>query len=116
MDEIILSPVKLSELGVLIETSVRKVFDESSSKPKSDSNRLESDLINIKEASQLLGLAVPTIYAKVSERLIPHCKVGKKLFFSREQLDRWVKSGQRKTIADLQGEAKDFINSKAKLL
>jgi len=113
MEEILFTPMKLTELGNLIESSVRKALNEGVS-INHESHKVDSDLINIKQASELLGLAVPTIYAKVSERLIPHSKQGKKLFFSREQLAAWIKSGQRKTVADLQTEAENFIKSKSK--
>jgi excisionase family DNA binding protein len=113
--EILLSPIKLSELGELVETSVRKAFERSTF-TKVDSKN-EPDLVDIKEASKLLGLAIPTLYAKVSERRIPHSKQGKKLYFSRKQLEEWVKSGQRKTIVEIENEATRIVSgSKVKTL
>ncbi len=112
-EEILFSPVKLSELGNLIEASVRKVFETTH--PSKTESKVESDLLDIRQASEFLGLAVPTLYAKVSERKIPHSKQGKKLFFSREQLNAWVKSGQRKTVAQIETEANSFISRKRQL-
>lgn len=109
-EDILLSPVKLSELGNLIEASVRKVFETTH--PSKTESKIESDLLDIRQASKFLGLAVPTLYAKVSERTIPHSKRGKKLFFSREQLNDWVKSGQRKTVEQIETEANNFISRK----
>jgi excisionase family DNA binding protein len=101
MDQVILSPLKICELESLIENSVRKVLEENSASNTTENTRQYSDLLNIQEASKFLGIAVPTIYSKVSERLIPHSKIGKKLFFSRDELSNWVKSGKRSSVAEL---------------
>ncbi len=105
MDDLILSPIKLSDLERIIQSSVHKGF-ENAQQGNLENNKVESDLIDIKQASKFLGLAVPTLYAKVSERLIPHCKQGKRLFFSKEQLTTWVMSGQRRTVQDIQSTIK----------
>ena len=108
MNEIILSPLKLSDIEIIIQDSVRKGI-ERTLQSKTD-NQNDSDLLDIKQASQLLGLAIPTLYAKVSERIIPHSKRGKKLYFSKNQLNEWVRSGKRKTQEEIQIEATQFVN------
>lgn len=112
MNDVLLTPIRLNELEILIENSCRKVFENTKFNKSEGSQKEESDLLNIKEASKFLGLAIPTLYAKVSERKIPHSKRGKKLFFSREQLNAWVKSGQRKTVEQIETEASNFITHK----
>jgi excisionase family DNA binding protein len=108
MEQIILSPVKLCELESMIENSMRKVLEQNLPFEKKGNNVPYSDLLNIQEASKFLGLAVPTLYAKVSDRLIPHSKIGKKLFFSRDELSTWVRSGKRSSVNELKQRAKDF--------
>jgi excisionase family DNA binding protein len=104
----IIEDVRL-ELESIIENSIRKVLNESTQKKNIEVQKEgPSDLLDIKQASELLGLAVPTLYSKVSGRLIPHSKVGKKLFFSREQLTLWIKAGDRKTRATIELEAENF--------
>jgi len=83
--------------------------------PVAKSSNQENDVIDIREASLYLGLAIPTIYAKVSERIIPHSKVGKKLFFSRKDLLAWIQNGRRKTVSDLETEANNYTKSKSKI-
>lgn len=61
-------------------------------------------------ASKITGKAVPTIYDLVHKRLIPHSKVGKDLYFSRNDLIQWLKDGKRKTTAEIQSEANDLSN------
>ena len=48
------------------------------------------DRINIKEASKVTGLTLPTIYSKVHLGTIPFKKYGSKLVFSRKALLQWM--------------------------
>ena len=70
------------------------------------------ELLNITQASELLGLALPTLYALTSSRRIPHSRKGKKLYFSKTELTEWVKSGKRKTISEIETEAENFTSKK----
>lgn len=47
-----------------------------------------------------------TVYAWVSLRQIPVNKTSKRLNFLKSEIDNWLKSGRRKTFAELQSEAK----------
>ncbi len=46
-------------------------------------------------AMEITGLAKPTIYGLVSKRKIPHSKRGKKLYFSKQDLNQWINDGER---------------------
>ena len=47
--------------------------------------------LDVKEASEYLGLAESTLYGMVSERRIPFTKMGRRLKFDRDKLDRWIR-------------------------
>jgi excisionase family DNA binding protein len=64
----------------------------------------KDELLNIKEASNLLNLSVSTIYSKVSKREIPVNKQGKRIYFYRHELMEWIKSGRVKTYLEIQGD------------
>lgn len=68
-----------------------------------------SDILTIQEAADLLHLSVPTCYTKVSKRELPHTKKGGRLYFSRQELMTWLKQGRRKTSAELEQEANDYV-------
>jgi excisionase family DNA binding protein len=53
-------------------------------------------LMNVKEAAEFLHLAPKSLYAFVSERRIPYRKAGRRLLFSREELDAWTRPAERK--------------------
>lgn len=54
-----------------------------------------SDLLTINGAAEFLSLSVPTLYTKVSRREIPVSKRGKRLYFSKDDLSVWIKSGRK---------------------
>ena len=62
------------------------------------------ELLNISEAAKLLNLSVPTIYSKVCRKEIPVNKQGKRLYFYKSELVNWIKSGRKKTSAEIRQE------------
>jgi excisionase family DNA binding protein len=72
------------------------------------------EILNIRQASELLGLAIPTLYSMVSERRIPFSKEpkGKKLMFVKSELISWVKTSRRATSRELDQEAEKLVQSK----
>jgi excisionase family DNA binding protein len=56
--------------------------------------------------------AKPTVYAWIGQRSIPYHKKGKKLMFLKSEIDSWLKEGRRKTTAEIQAEAEQFVISR----
>lgn len=77
------------------------------------------DILNIKEASKMLDLTVPTIYSKVCRRELPVFKKGNRLYFSKAELLEWIKSGKKKTDEEITMKAtkmhNDLFNKQKKL-
>jgi excisionase family DNA binding protein len=59
---------------------------------------MEKKLMNISEASEYLGFAVHTIYGWTSQKRIPHVKIGGRLRFDKEKLDRWIEQFEADVI------------------
>ena len=51
---------------------------------------MEKRLLNIKEASEYLGIPTKSLYKLVWQRRIPFVKIGKALRFDKERLDKWI--------------------------
>ncbi len=72
--------------------------------------RVDNDkLLTIREASEIIHLSVPTIYGLAQRQEIPVCKKGKRLYFTREELIQWIKTGRKKTISEIESEADHYI-------
>ena len=56
----------------------------------------------------------PTVYGWVHSRTIPCHRKGKKLYFLKSEIDVWLKSGRKKTYAEIAAESQDYINGKRK--
>lgn len=52
-------------------------------------------LLSIKEASELVGLSVPSLYKYCFLRTIPHTKIGTRLLFDEDRLAAWVNEHRR---------------------
>jgi excisionase family DNA binding protein len=48
-------------------------------------------LLTIQQASQITGVSIPTLYKWVSQRKIPHIKMGRLVKFDPIKLDEWIK-------------------------
>jgi len=69
---------------------------------------VEDEILNVRQASDLLNLAIPTIYSFTSKRKLPHSKRGKKLYFKKSELLQWIQSGRRSSVSELREKAKNF--------
>jgi excisionase family DNA binding protein len=75
--------------------------------------RVDNDkLLTIREAAEIIHLSVPTIYGLVQRQGIPFYKKGKRLLFIGQELTQWVKTGRKKTVAEIQSEADQYITRK----
>lgn len=80
---------------------------------KSNENNPDSDkLLTIQQAAEFLSLSVPTIYSKVNRAEIPVSKKGKRLYFSKHDLIDWIKTGRKKTFAEISDEAETYLKKK----
>ena len=57
--------------------------------------------VGLSEAAKYVDLAERTMYKKTHRREVPHSKVGGRLFFDLDELDRWIDAGRRKTAAEV---------------
>ena len=67
--------------------------------------------LSVQETAQFLNLTVPTIYSKVSKRELPVMKKGKRLYFFKEELLGYLKSGRVKTATQLENDADDYLSN-----
>jgi len=56
----------------------------------------EKRLISVEDAARYLGVQKSTIYSWVWRRKIPSVKMGRRLLFDQEDLDRMIEAGKRR--------------------
>ncbi|HEX7584875.1 MAG TPA: helix-turn-helix domain-containing protein [Prolixibacteraceae bacterium] len=102
-NDILFTPLRLVELETLILNQCRKALSEiNPPPPAADPERW----MNLQELCEYLPdkPKVQTVYSWVSNKLIPYNKGSKHLRFLKSEIDTWLKSGRRKTLAELQAE------------
>lgn len=97
-----------SELETLIQRCIRNVINESKMEPPEASK----ELFNIAEAGTYLNLAKQTLYGFTSKNLIPFIKRGKKLYFRKSDLDKWLLQGKQLTKEEIEVAGFDGIKNK----
>jgi len=56
----------------------------------------EKRLLSVEEAARYFGVQKSTIYSWAWRRKIPSVKMGRRLLFDREDLDRMIEAGKRR--------------------
>src|SRR5688572_26142402 len=97
MQNTILTQLSFGEFKELIKASIAECLTENSAAFKDEANKLFS----IKEAADFLNLAPQTLYGYTSNRTIPFIKKGKKLYFRRSDLDKWLMQGRKLTMEEI---------------
>lgn len=101
-------PEAVNQIHHKISSIEKLLLSQTNHSPETD------QLLTIKQASELITLSVPTIYGLVQRSAIPVSKQGKRLYFSRIDLINWIRTGRRKTIAEIISEGQNFESNKRK--
>lgn len=73
-------------------------------------NLLLKPTLDFEEASRYLRLSQSHLYKLTSLRQVPHyCPQGKKLYFNREELDKWLLRNRRITKEEIDIAATDYV-------
>ena len=86
-------------------------------KEKSDTNKVPEEqsyvLMDVKDLSEYLKYAISYIYSLVHQGKIPYHKPnGKKLYFFKHEIDRWILGAKVRSIDELQRDYKKHKQNK----
>jgi excisionase family DNA binding protein len=75
------------------------------------------DILSVEECAIFTGLTKLTIYSLSSKRDIPHYKKGNKLYFSKKELEAWIRKDRIATNDEISARAATYVGlHKAKYL
>ena len=89
-----------------IEKDIHQLLEKEQEPKKKEET---PDIGGIELAMHITGKAKQTIYQLVSTRQIPHFRKSGKLYFSKNDLLAWIKSGIRQTRDDLREDAEKCL-------
>ena len=73
--------------------------------------QLNTDTVmDLESAAAYLKMKKSFIYSLTSKFEIPHFKVGKRLYFSKNNLREWLEAKRVKTLKELENERDPFYN------
>lgn len=70
---------------------------------------IQNQFLTVIEAAKYLNLAVPTVYSLVSKGELPYMKRSKRLYFSREDLMNYVRTGRQQSNTEIKENATDCL-------
>ena len=74
---------------------------------------MKSKPLALKEAADYLGISRSYLYKLTSQERIPHSKPGgKKVYFDKEELDRWALRNPIATREQIRKRANRYVNDK----
>jgi len=53
---------------------------------------VERHIMDVKQAAEYLGVCTDTIYTMVKKKEIPHFRIRRRILFSKEAIESWIKS------------------------
>ncbi|WP_342488566.1 helix-turn-helix domain-containing protein [Cytobacillus sp. FSL W7-1323] len=54
--------------------------------------------LTAQEVADYIGVCIDTIYTMVREKQIPHLRVRRRIFFSVETIDAWMREQEQKSL------------------
>jgi excisionase family DNA binding protein len=94
-EQIILTSISKNDLAILIKMSLRELLSEYNV-IKNKENK-ENSLLTMKQVADLLSVSLPTIIKWNKEGKIPFCKVGKRVYFKKDEVLESVQTFKIKT-------------------
>ena len=81
-----------------------------------DENEKNAEILNINQAADYLSISKATVYGKTSAREIPHFKRGKRLYFKKSDLEKWMTGQRIYTNGEIEQQADEYLlkNGRAK--
>lgn len=59
---------------------------------------LEKKTLTVQETADYLGVHQDTIYTMVKQKQIPHFRIRRRIFFSVETIDAWIRHQEERII------------------
>jgi len=110
MNKTVFISLPIDELQTVIIDCVNACLKHNKQRNTEPQNEQET-LLTIQQAAEFLNLSVPTIYSKVSKSELPFMKRSKRLYFSRAELLDYLKTGRKKSSAEIEQEADLYLSN-----
>ncbi len=107
MENLVFTQLSVDEVRRMLREEIKGALTEA----MPTKEPIEKEIyLNIQQVSELINLAVPTIYGLVHRRQIPFIKRGKKLLFEKDGISQWLQKSRKKTLSEIQKDADEYLS------
>lgn len=99
-----------NELNAVVEKAVVKALSEYTPSPPTIPTTEE--WLTVDQLASYIHFKKPTIYGYVSDKRIPHCKMGKILLFRKSEIDQWLMTARQSTKTEIENEVQSLLGRK----
>jgi len=98
----------------LTETDVQKIVRKEIREALAEylTNQNQQKILNVDEAATYLTISKSHLYKLTSRGEIPHSKQGKRIYFSKAELDVWLLENKVQGVTELTEEVNQYLNKK----
>lgn len=107
MQAVTITQISAPELESIIENSMNRVL----AKQTQNVSKFD-EFLTVEETANFLSLSIPTIYGLISRNAIPSMKRSKRVYFSKIELENYLREGRKKSSEELIKETDNFILNK----
>lgn len=93
----------------IIQKAVNQAVKKAIQQNQVLSHKPKNEILDINGAVEITGNSKNTIYQLTSKKLIPHFKRGRKLYFKRSELLKWIEAGKQKTVDEMLSDTDDYL-------
>jgi len=69
----------------------------------------QKEIMKLTDVAEMLGLSKQTLYGKTSRREIPFYKLGRSVYFKRDEIIAWALKNKQLTMEEIEKEADSYI-------
>lgn len=111
MKNVVFTQLSIQEFRKLLREEVEQVLSK-----QGNSNKHHNDqtIFNFEEGCQYIGISKSHGYKLTSTGKIPHAKRGKRIYFEKSQLDKWLLQNKVQTQEELEAATNDYLKKPSK--
>ncbi|WP_164219306.1 helix-turn-helix domain-containing protein [Virgibacillus sp. YIM 98842] len=64
----------------------------------------------VKDAAEYLGVHTDTIYTMVRQKEIPHFRLRRRIMFSKEAIDNWIREQEQNNVQEKEDDQSMFLS------
>ncbi len=106
-NDIVLISITKQDLERLVTDAVDKALGD-----RTPPQTPERKALNFSDGCKYVGISKSTGYKLTSQNKIPHSKRGKRIYFNKAELDKWLLAKRIPTIDEMEAQTDAYLNRK----